>query len=81
MRVIVRKHELVVRISVVPLVAGEKVVMRLLSRHTREFNLNELGMNEDDLSLVKESFYPAIWYDSVHRADGIWQDDYHLYHR
>jgi type IV pilus assembly protein PilB len=51
-----KDQELSVRISIVPLVRGEKVVMRLLSRHTQEFNLPDLGMSEDDLDLVQEGF-------------------------
>ena len=56
MRVLVRKHELVVRVSIVPLVTGEKVVLRLLARESRQFSLTELGMGNDDLELVREGF-------------------------
>lgn len=56
MRAVVRKRELAVRVSVVPLVSGEQVVMRLLARHARQFGLAELGMSGDDLDMVKEGF-------------------------
>ncbi len=56
MRALVRKHELAVRVSVVPLVSGEQVVMRLLARHARQFSLPELGMSKDDLELVNEGY-------------------------
>jgi type II secretory ATPase GspE/PulE/Tfp pilus assembly ATPase PilB-like protein len=56
LRVVVRKQELSVRISIVPLVAGEKVVMRLLSRHAQQFSLADLGMSNDDLDLVHDGF-------------------------
>lgn len=56
MRVAIRSTELVIRVSIVPTVAGEKVVMRLLARHTRQFGLSELGMSDDDLGLVREGF-------------------------
>jgi type IV pilus assembly protein PilB len=52
----VRDQELTVRVSIAPLVTGEKVVMRLLTQHTKQFNLSELGMSKDDLDLVREGF-------------------------
>lgn len=45
-----------VRVSVVPVVAGEKVVMRLLSSKSREFSLQSLGMSEADLARVTAAF-------------------------
>jgi type II secretory ATPase GspE/PulE/Tfp pilus assembly ATPase PilB-like protein len=56
LRIAVRNQELTIRISIVPLVGGEKVVMRLLARHTRQFNLTELGMSNADLNLVRDGF-------------------------
>jgi type II secretory ATPase GspE/PulE/Tfp pilus assembly ATPase PilB-like protein len=56
MRVMVHKNELTIRVSVVPVVAGEKVVMRLLARQTRQFSLSDLGMSHDDLALVRDGF-------------------------
>ncbi|MFI5271105.1 MAG: GspE/PulE family protein [Candidatus Saccharimonadales bacterium] len=52
----VRDQELTVRVSIAPLVTGEKVVMRLLTQHTKQFSLSELGMSKDDLDLVREGF-------------------------
>ena len=49
-------EELAVRISIVPVVSGEKVVMRLLAKNTRQFSLTDLGMHENDLKLVKKGF-------------------------
>ncbi len=46
-------EELDIRVSIVPIVAGEKVVMRLLSSHSQRFSLSDLGMNESDLTKVK----------------------------
>lgn len=45
-----------VRISVVPITAGEKVVMRLLASHNRQFGLTDLGMGEGDLTKVRAGF-------------------------
>lgn len=49
-------EDLDIRVSVVPIVEGEKVVMRLLSSRSRQFSLNDLGMNEKDLSMVNSGF-------------------------
>jgi type IV pilus assembly protein PilB len=45
-----------VRVSVVPIVAGEKIVMRLLASHNRQFGLTDLGMQATDLAKVKNGF-------------------------
>jgi type II secretory ATPase GspE/PulE/Tfp pilus assembly ATPase PilB-like protein len=45
-----------VRISIVPVITGEKVVMRLLAKHTRQFSLTELGMSNADLAKVRKGF-------------------------
>ncbi len=44
-----------VRISVIPTVYGEKVVMRLLSSRNRPYTLEDLGFNDKDLMTVKEA--------------------------
>lgn len=50
------KENLDVRVSIVPIVEGEKAVLRLLSSHSRDFSLNDLGMNAGDLEKVKNGF-------------------------
>ena len=45
-------EELDVRVSLVPIVHGEKCVMRLLSSRYRQFGLDDLGMHEADLQKV-----------------------------
>ena len=47
------KEELTVRISIVPVISGEKVVMRLLAKHSRQYSLTDLGMNPADLTKVR----------------------------
>lgn len=44
-----------IRVSILPIVHGEKVVMRLLSSQGKFFTLEELGMNEKDLAVVNEA--------------------------
>jgi len=38
-----------IRVSILPIVDGEKAVLRLLSTHARQFSLLDLGMGENDL--------------------------------
>ena len=41
-----------VRVSIVPLVYGEKIVMRLLSEKSRQFDLEKIGFNKHDVKIV-----------------------------
>jgi len=49
-------EQLTARVSVVPVVMGEKVVMRLLGKHAQQFSLTDLGMSPGDLKLVRQGF-------------------------
>ena len=44
-----------VRMSVLPVMHGENVVLRLLARHARRFPLEELGMQEADLERMRRA--------------------------
>ncbi|HTH72058.1 MAG TPA: ATPase, T2SS/T4P/T4SS family [Candidatus Pristimantibacillus sp.] len=52
----VNGEELAIRISIVPVINGEKVVMRLLAKRTRQFSLADLGMSASDLEKVRRGF-------------------------
>jgi len=52
MRMMVDDENLDLRVSIIPITEGEKVVLRLLSSHFRQFSLVDLGMNEIDLKKV-----------------------------
>ena len=52
MRVQLEDENLDIRISIIPITEGEKVVMRLLSSRSREYSLESLGMAEKDLAKV-----------------------------
>ncbi len=52
----VHGEELSVRVSIVPVIMGEKVVMRLLAKRTRQFSLTDLGMNTDGLAKLQRAF-------------------------
>jgi len=49
-------EKLDVRVSIIPIVDGEKIVMRLLSAKSRQFSLEDLGMSSSDLVRVKKEY-------------------------
>ena len=53
-QVVADGKEVDLRISTLPTVLGEKVVMRVLDKQRLTFNLNELGMPNDVLTVVKD---------------------------
>ena len=53
MHVLVEGHEIDLRISTLPTVLGEKVVLRVLDRHNVTFHLNQLGVPDDLLGQIK----------------------------
>jgi type IV pilus assembly protein PilB len=50
------EENLDVRVSILPVIYGEKIVMRLLASHFRQFSLADLGMSEVDLQKVTNAF-------------------------
>jgi len=44
-----------IRVSVVPITAGEKIVMRILSAQSRNFSLEELGFTEKHLNVITDN--------------------------
>ncbi len=44
-----------IRVSVMPIVEGEKVVMRLLAERGKSFNLDNLGLDKDDYEKIKKA--------------------------
>jgi len=49
-------EKLDIRVSIIPVVDGEKIVLRLLSSSSRQFSLNDLGMADGDILKVKGGF-------------------------
>ncbi|OGY46099.1 MAG: hypothetical protein A3A24_03715 [Candidatus Buchananbacteria bacterium RIFCSPLOWO2_01_FULL_46_12] len=49
-------EKLDIRVSIIPIVEGEKIVMRLLSEKSRQFSLEDLGMSSADLVKVKKEY-------------------------
>lgn len=59
MRIQLEEEKLDIRVSIIPIVEGEKIVMRLLSSHFRQFSLIDLGMNKNDLAKINKAFHKA----------------------
>jgi len=51
----IENEDLDIRVSIVPIVHGEKCVMRLLSARYRQFGLADLGMRDTDLKKVMDA--------------------------
>src|SRR5581483_4391186 len=56
MRIQLDEENLDIRVSILPVLYGEKIVLRLLASHFRQFSLADLGMNESDLQKVTNAF-------------------------
>lgn len=49
------QEEVDLRVSIAPIVDGEKVAIRILSRYVREFNLGNLGLSEANQAIVNRA--------------------------
>lgn len=56
MRVKMEDEDLDIRVSILPMVDGEKAVLRLLSSHFQQFSLVNLGMSKNDLAKIQAAF-------------------------
>ncbi len=55
-RITLEQEKLDIRVSIIPIVEGEKIVLRLLSEKSRQFGLEDLGMSSTDLVKVKNEY-------------------------
>lgn len=53
---LISKEDVDLRVSIIPIVDGEKVVIRLLASSAKNFTLSDLGMGDTDLQKVKKAF-------------------------
>lgn len=51
-----KEEDLDIRVSIVPVTKGEKIVMRLLSERSRAFSLRDLGFSDSDLTKITQSY-------------------------
>jgi len=56
MELALERENLDIRVSIIPIAEGEKVVMRLLSSKSREITLSDLGVNDEDLKKITNAF-------------------------
>lgn len=56
MRIAVPEEQLDIRVSILPVTGGEKVVLRLLSSKSREYSLVSLGMDPVDLVKIERAY-------------------------
>jgi type IV pilus assembly protein PilB len=56
MRISIPEEQLDIRVSILPVTGGEKVVMRLLSSKSREYSLASLGMDPEDLVKIERAY-------------------------
>ncbi|MEI6326754.1 MAG: GspE/PulE family protein [Candidatus Roizmanbacteria bacterium] len=55
-QIVLPEEAMDVRVSIIPIIKGEKAVLRLLSSKSRQFGLSDLGMSDKDLEKVKQAF-------------------------
>lgn len=56
MQITMEAENLDLRVSILPIADGEKIVLRLLSSKSRSFSLSDIGMNEEDLAKMQKAF-------------------------
>ena len=71
-------REIDVRVSVIPMIHGEGIVMRLLDKGRMEFSLEALGMEHDLHVAFSRADPPAARHRAGDRPDRLRQDDHAL---
>ena len=69
-QVTVEGREVDFRVSTLPTVLGEKIVMRILDKENLTFNLDLLGVPPDMLKQLEAAAGEAVWIVAGHWADG-----------
>lgn len=57
MRIIHEGQPVDIRISIIPMIEGEKIVMRLLVTHFKFFSFTDLGMNEEAINKITSALH------------------------
>ena len=52
-KIMVKDNKIDLRISIIPLIHGEKIVMRILDTNNAQFDINTIGFEPEDLELFK----------------------------
>lgn len=56
LQVMLDEEQLDIRVSIIPITNGEKVVLRLLSDQSRQFSLSNLGIGTEDLLKIQDAY-------------------------
>lgn len=56
LQVTIEEESIDIRVSIIPITNGEKVVLRLLSDRSRQFSLSNLGIGSEDLLKIQEAY-------------------------
>ena len=59
------------RVSVLPTLFGEKVVMRLLDPSNLQLDMTKLGYEADDLKNFQHAIHLPLWHGAGYRANRI----------
>ena len=70
-----KTKEMDYRVSVLPTLFGEKIVMRLLDKGNLQLDMTKLGFEEKQLDDFKDVDPPAVRHGAGHRPDRLRQDD------
>jgi len=71
-----RTKELDFRVSVLPTLFGEKVVLRLLDKENLRLDMTKLGFEKSSLKRFEDAILQPYGMVLVHRADGLGQDQH-----
>ena len=71
-----RKKQLDFRVSTLPTLWGEKIVLRLLDKENLRLDMTKLGFEAESSGEIRESHSEAVRHGVGHRADGIGQNEH-----
>lgn len=59
-RIKIKDYTLDLRISIIPIVDGQKVVIRILSNYIKNLSLEDLGLSEENLNILKKVYKNSV---------------------
>ncbi len=74
-----RGREMDFRVSVLPTLFGEKIVLRLLDKSNLQLDMTKLGVRAAPTRSIPALHSPTVRHGTGHWADRLWQDDYAVF--
>ena len=74
-----KKKELDFRVSTVPTLFGEKIVMRLLDKENLRLDMTKLGFEQESLDEIRAQHSEAVRHGAGHRADRFGQNQHAVF--